>query len=122
MYWKSSYGYFWYQAPIETHALLIEVFDEVLKDGKSVDDLKTWLLKQKQPQDWRTAKATVEGCYALLLKGEDQLAESRPPEITLGKADPLTIVPGKSGAEGERVNAEAGTGYFKTSWTGKYLR
>jgi hypothetical protein len=119
MYWKTSYGYFWYQAPIETHALLVEVFDEVLNDQKSVDELKTWLLKQKQTQDWRTTKATVEACYALLLRGEDWLAESRPPEITLGKEHPLTIVPGKSGMDGERVNAEAGTGYFKTSWSGK---
>jgi uncharacterized protein YfaS (alpha-2-macroglobulin family) len=119
MYWKTSYGYFWYQAPIETHALLVEVFAEVLNDQKSVDELKTWLLKQKQTQDWQTTKATVEACYALLLRGEDWLAESRPPEITLGKEHPLTIVPGKSGLDGERVNAEAGTGYFKTSWTGK---
>lgn len=119
MYWKTSYGYFWYQAPIETHALLIEAFDEVLNDQKSVDELKTWLLKQKQTQDWRTTKATVEACYALLLRGEDWLAENQPPEITLGKKHPLTIVPGKSGVDGKRVNAEAGTGYFKTSWTGK---
>jgi len=119
MYWKTSYGYYWYQAPIETHALLIEVFAEVLNDQKSVDELKTWLLKQKQTQDWQTTKATVEACYALLLRGEDWLAESKPPEITLGKEHPLTIVPGKSGPDGERVNAEAGTGYFKTSWTGK---
>jgi hypothetical protein len=119
MYWKTSYGYYWYQAPIETHALLIEVFAEVLNDQKSVDELKTWLLKQKQTQDWQTTKATVEACYALLLRGEDWLAESQPPEITLGKEHPLTIVPGKSGMDGERINAEAGTGYFKTSWTGK---
>jgi uncharacterized protein YfaS (alpha-2-macroglobulin family) len=119
MYWKTSYGYYWYQAPIETHALLVEVFAEVLNDQKSVDELKTWLLKQKQTQDWQTTKATVEACYALLLRGEDWLAESKPPEITLGKEHPLTIVPGKSGMDGERINAEAGTGYFKTSWTGK---
>jgi uncharacterized protein YfaS (alpha-2-macroglobulin family) len=119
MYWKTSYGYYWYQAPIETHALLIEVFAEVLNDQKSVDELKTWLLKQKQTQDWQTTKATVEACYALLLRGEDWLAESQPPEITLGKDHPLTIVPGKSGMDGERINAEAGTGYFKTSWPGK---
>ncbi len=119
MYWKTSYGYYWYQAPIETHALLVEVFYEVMNDAKSVDELKTWLLKQKQTQDWRTTKATVEACYALLLRGEEWLKESQAPEITLGKDHPLVIVPGKTGGDGEQIKAEAGTGYFKTSWTGK---
>jgi uncharacterized protein YfaS (alpha-2-macroglobulin family) len=119
MYWKAGYGYYWYQAPIETHALLIEVFDEVTNDAKSVDELKTWLLKQKQTQDWQTTKATAEACYALLLKGEDWIAESKPPEITLGKEHPLTIIPGKTAVEGETTGVEAGTGYFKTAWTGK---
>lgn len=119
MYWKYSYGYYWYQMPIETHALLIEVFDEVLNDAKSVDELKTWLLKQKQTQDWRTTKATANACYALLLKGDQWLKESRAPEITIGKKNPITIIPGQRGANDEIINAEAGTGYFKTSWTGK---
>lgn len=119
MYWKQSYGYYWYQAPIETHSLLIEVFHEVLDDARSVDELKTWLLKQKQVQDWGTTKATANACYALLLRGEDWLEENRPPQITIGKVNPFTIVPGETGAGAgqEMVRAEAGTGYFKTSWS-----
>jgi hypothetical protein len=121
MYWRSQWGYYWYQAPIETQALLIEVFGEVLNDAKSVDEMKTWLLKQKQTQDWRTTKATAEACYALLLRGEDWLKESRPPEITIGKENPITIIPGETGpgaGSEDIIRAEAGTGYFKTSWTG----
>ena len=114
MYWKESYSYYWYRMPIETHALLIEMFDEVMNDQKSVDEMKTWLLKQKQTQDWRTTKATAEACYALLLKGTDWLAESEPPDITIGKAKPLVIEPRKM----DNVKVEAGTGYFKTSWSG----
>ena len=70
MYWKDNIGgYYWYQAPIETQALLIEAFDEVNKDETAVEDMKVWLLKQKQTTDWKTTKATAEACYALLLKG-----------------------------------------------------
>ena len=70
MYWKeNSGGWFWHQAPIETQALLIEAFSEISKDTKTVDDLKTWLLKNKQTNNWRTTKATAEACYALLLQG-----------------------------------------------------
>src|SRR4030095_15347855 len=48
MYWKeNSGGWFWHQAPIETQSLLIEAFSEISQDAKTVDDLKTWLLKNK---------------------------------------------------------------------------
>jgi hypothetical protein len=112
MYWKeNTWGYYWYQAPIETQSLLIEVFSEVAKDQKAVDDMKVWLLKNKQTQDWKTTKATVEACYALLLEGTDWLANTDMIDITLGT---LKIEPSKM----ENVKVEAGTGYFKTSWSG----
>ncbi|MEN8123295.1 MAG: alpha-2-macroglobulin family protein, partial [Bacteroidota bacterium] len=39
MYWKDNIGgYYWHQAPIETQALMIEVFDEVAQDQVSVND------------------------------------------------------------------------------------
>lgn len=112
MYWKdNSGGYYWWQAPIETQALLIEAFDEVTANQKDVDDMKVWLLKQKQTQDWRTTKATTEAIYALLLKGTDWLATEPNVEITVGdiKIDPENMPDQK---------AEAGTGYIKTSWSG----
>ena len=109
MYWKSDYGYYWYQAPIETQALMIEVYDEVANDQKSVEDMKAWLLKQKQTQDWRTTKATVEACYALLRRGSDALASSKLVEIKVGNE---TIHPTKR----PDSKVEAGTGYFKTAW------
>jgi hypothetical protein len=110
MYWKSNAGgYFWYQAPIETQALLIEAFDEVSNDQKAVEEMKIWLLKQKQTQDWKTTKATADACYALLLRGVDLLKSDELVEITLGNR---TIDPAKM----EDVKVEAGTGYFKVSW------
>jgi uncharacterized protein YfaS (alpha-2-macroglobulin family) len=109
MYWKNEHGYFWYQAPIETQALMIEVYDEVAADTKAVEDLKVWLLKQKQTQDWKTTKATTEACYALLRRGTDALASSRLVEITVG--DEKVDLAKRSDAA-----VEAGTGYFKTAW------
>jgi uncharacterized protein YfaS (alpha-2-macroglobulin family) len=114
MYWKYDRGYYWYQAPIETQALMIEVFDEVAKDQKSVDDLKVWLLKQKQTQDWKTTRATVEACYALLRRGSDFLASSQLVEIKVGDE---IVDPSKR----PDVKVEAGTGYFKTVWNGEEI-
>ena len=116
MYWKDNYaGYYWYQAPIETQALLIEAFDEAGNDKESVENMKVWLLKQKQTQDWKTTKATVEACYALLLKGIDFLENDKLAEITLGDKliDPFKI---------DDVKIEAGTGYFKTSWSADEIK
>lgn len=69
MYWKewNNHGWFWYQAPIESQAMMIEAFTEIDQKQNVIDDLKTWLLKQKQTQNWGTTKATAEACYALLL-------------------------------------------------------
>lgn len=112
MYWKDvEAGYYWYQAPIETQAMMIELFDVVGKDQKSVDDLKVWLLKQKQTQDWKTTKATVEAVYALLLRGADWLDSDQLVKVKLGNID---IDPKKL----DGVQVEAGTGYYKTSWAG----
>lgn len=115
MYWKYETGWFWYQAPIETQALMIEAFDDVAHDTTSVNEMKVWLLKQKQTQDWHTTKATVEACYALLLQGTDWLTNDEQVDITVGnqKVDPRKM---------PDVQVEAGTGYFKTSWTAQDIK
>ncbi|MDB5271034.1 MAG: hypothetical protein JWP58_4074 [Hymenobacter sp.] len=105
MYWKEVRGgYYWREAPTETQATLIEAFDEVRNDQKSVDEMKLWLLKQKQTHNWESTRATADACYALLLRGTDWLAPTQPLQITVG------------GQAIKPEAAQAGTGYFKTSW------
>jgi len=115
MYWKDNVaGYYWYQAPIETQALLIEAFDEVTNDQIAVEEMKVWLLKQKQTTDWKTTKATAEACYALLLRGTEILTNTEQVQIKVnGKA----IDPKAMGS-----SVEAGTGYFKTSWPAEQIK
>ncbi|NBC18837.1 MAG: hypothetical protein GVY18_16155, partial [Bacteroidetes bacterium] len=112
MYWKQDAGFYWWQAPIETQALLIEVFHEVAGDEDAVEAMKQWLLKQKQTQDWRTTKATAAAVYALLLRGTDLTAEEAEVVIHLGE---LTV------DSAEREDAEAGTGYFQAAWDGSVV-
>lgn len=110
MYWKENYtGYYWHESPIEMQALLIETFDEVAGDTKSVDELRTWLLKSKQTQNWGTTRATTEAIYALLLRGNDWLATESGVEITIGR----TRIDPKQDPD---MKTEAGTGYFKKTW------
>ncbi|MBF9236303.1 hypothetical protein I2I05_02735 [Hymenobacter sp. BT683] len=105
MYWKEVRGgYYWREAPTETQATLIEAYHEVKSDQKSVDEMKLWLLKQKQTQHWESTRATADACYALLLRGSDWLAPTQPLQVTVG------------GQSVKPEAAQAGTGYFKTSW------
>jgi Bacterial Alpha-2-macroglobulin MG10 domain/Alpha-2-macroglobulin family/MG2 domain len=119
MYWKdNTAGYYWHQAPVETQSLLIEAFAEINKDTKTVNDLKTWLLKQKQTQNWKTTKATAEACYALLLQGSDWLSNTPDVEIKLGDK----TISSSSSFGGGREEVQAGTGYFKQTIDGPFVK
>ena len=116
MYWKeNTASWYWYQAPIETQALLIEVFSEIENDVATVDELKIWLLKNKQTNSWKTTKETTEAVYALLLQGSDWLAVNETVDVTIGNQK---IEPSKL----ENVKIEAGTGYYKTSWNSTEIK
>ncbi|MCB2219612.1 MAG: hypothetical protein KQI35_04390 [Bacteroidetes bacterium] len=116
MYFRdNTYGYHWYEAPIETQALLIEAFDNIFTDQKAVEQMKVWLLKQKQTQAWKTSKATADAIYALLLRGSDWLSSDQLANIKVGDQ---TIDP----MQQEDTKVEAGTGYFKTSWSGGEIK
>ncbi|MFT4092277.1 MAG: alpha-2-macroglobulin family protein [Niabella sp.] len=113
MYYKdASRGWWWYQAPVERQALIIEAFEEINKDEKTADDLRTWLLKNKQTNNWESTKATAEACYALLLKGTQWLSVT--PDISLDLGG--TIVNNKE------EKTEEGTGYFKKTIEGSKVR
>lgn len=106
MFWRETeLSWWWYRAPIETQAVMIEAFAEVSNDVTAVEDCKVWLLKQKQTQDWKTTKATADAIYALLLQGENLLASDAIVEVALaGK----TIRPEKT---------EAGTGFYEQTFS-----
>lgn len=110
MYWiANKSGWYWYQAPIETQALLIEAFAEVTNDTKSVDAMKVWLLKNKQTKNWPTTKSTTEAIYALLMQGTDWLSVKDNTVIKLGDEKIMT----KKLSENQK---EAETGYIKLNW------
>jgi len=102
MFWRDTeLSWWWYRAPIETQAMMIEAFDEVAHDAQAVEDCKVWLLKQKQTQDWKTTKATADAIYGLLLRGTNLLSSDAVVEVALAGE---TIKPDK---------VEAGTGFYE---------
>jgi uncharacterized protein YfaS (alpha-2-macroglobulin family) len=102
MFWRDTeLSYWWYRAPIETQAMMIEAFDEVAQDATAVEDCKVWLLKQKQTQNWKTTKATADAIYGLLIRGNDLLKSDALVEVKLGN-NPI-----------KPENVEAGTGFYE---------
>lgn len=101
-FWRDTeLSFWWYHAPIETQALMIEAFDEVMNDTQAVEDCKVWLLKQKQTQNWKTTKSTADAVYSLLLRGDNLLKTDALVEMSLGG---MPIKPEK---------VEAGTGFYE---------
>jgi len=110
-YWRDTeLSFWWYRAPIETQAVMIEVFDEIAQDAATVEDCKVWLLKQKQTQDWKTTKATADAVYALLLKGAKLLASDKSVMVSLG------------GVEVKPEKVEAGTGFYEQRYEGSAVK
>ncbi|WP_041739953.1 alpha-2-macroglobulin family protein [Echinicola vietnamensis] len=118
-YWKANKpGWLWYKAPIETQAFLIRTFSEIpmerhttSEQTKLVNEMKVWLLKQKQTNHWSNTKASASAIQALLLAGSDWLSTTETVQVSVGhqKVSPKTD---------PSIQAEAGTGYFKKSWSG----
>ncbi len=106
MFWKYDRGYFWHQLPIETHTLLIEAFEEIDNDKALVDEMRIWLLKNKQTNHWKTTKGTAAAIYALLIRGNDWLGESKPVAVKLADQE----------VDLKELDLQAGTGYFKTNY------
>lgn len=112
MFWRDTEAqWWWYRAPIETQALMIEAFEEVLHDDAAVEECKVWLLKQKQTRDWKTTKATADAVYGLLLRGgTNVLASDQLVEVTIGQT---TIEP---------ADVEAGTGFYEQRFAGAAVK
>ncbi len=105
MYWNYQRGWFWYQHPIETQALMIELFSEMGR-GEEVDEMRIWLLKNKQTNRWKTTKATSAAVYGLLVNGSNWFDDNGLVEVSLANK--------KIAIDASQV--EVGTGYFKETW------
>ena len=109
MYWENNpSGWYWYQAPIETQAMLIEAFAEATpEDTKSVEEMKIWLLRNKQTESWGTTKSTTEAVYALLNYGKSWVDSEKGITMKLGN----TIL--DQNTQGAKTSE---AGFFKKSY------
>ncbi len=113
MYWQEIPAAFhWYQSPVEAASLILEAFQEISQDSKAVENIRIWLLRQKQTNSWKTTIATADACYGLLI-GNRRLTSPYPQvRITLGDS----IV------SEESRDAASGVSYFRKTIDGNFVK
>lgn len=105
MFWANNRAHvFMSQSAVSVHTFIMDAFRAGGAKADEMDNMKRWLLKQKQTQLWESSHATMDAVYALLSTGSDWFSsENRTAVIVADKR----IEPAKQ---------ELGTGYFKESW------
>jgi hypothetical protein len=106
MYWANNGAHlFMSQSAVSVHTFIMDAFLAGGPKPGEIDNMKRWLLKQKQTQLWESTHATMDAVYALLSSGSDWFTAKGETTVTLGS---LTVEPD---------SREEGTGYFKESWS-----
>lgn len=102
MYWPKKY--FSFESHIATHANIMAAFAEIDQNQEMIDQLRVWLLTQKQTTMWENSASTADAIYALLMRGSDWFEEGK--EVTLRFGN--TPVSTEGGV--------AGTGFIQRRW------
>ena len=110
-YWRDNAGgYYWYDAPIETQALIIRMLLSTGFRTQAVEAAR-WLLKQKQTTGWGSGPATAAAVTALMATGGN---------TWLGSDPDITIYVGKDAIKASTSHATAG--YTTQTWQGPISR
>ena len=111
MYWANNRAQvFMSQSAVSVHTFIMDAFRSAGAKADEMDQMKGWLLKQKQTQMWETTHATADAVYALLSTGSDWFTTEGKTTITVGK---IKVKP---------ESQELGSGYFKESWSRKEIK
>lgn len=110
MYWANNRAWvFMSSSAVTVHTFIMDAFREAGAETDEMDEMKRWLLKQKQTQLWESTHATMDAVYALLSTGSDWFASTGETVIRLGD-QPV------------EASKELGTGYVKQSWSGTEIQ
>lgn len=103
--------YAWGGLQMQVHVDVMEAFELIGGNNDTVEEMKLWLLKQKQTQQWDSPVATADAVYALLMKGTNLLDNQGDVRIVIANEVLETVTPSKT--------TVPGLGYIKRSFTQK---
>lgn len=92
--------YTWGMMPVPAHVVVMEALHEAGGNDALVEEMKLWLLKQKQTTSWDSPVATADAVYALLCQGSNLLESKGDVRITLGDKVLETFSPAKTTVPG----------------------
>ncbi|MBB4804890.1 uncharacterized protein YfaS (alpha-2-macroglobulin family) [Chryseobacterium defluvii] len=104
VYWKQNLNdWGWFSSKVVNHAGALEVFSKLKpNDQKFIEDMKIWLVTQKEVNSWGSSRSTSEVIFTILNSGKSW---------TSAESDKATIVWG-----GKELNPKTqATGYVKSA-------
>ena len=105
VYWKQNLNdWGWYSSKTVNHAGALEAFNKLTpNDANFIEEMKIWLITQKEVSSWDTSRSTAEVIYTILNSGKSW---------TGTESDKATIVWGGKSLENADTKA---TGYVKST-------
>lgn len=92
--------YSWRSYRIPTHVAAMEAIRAIHPDTALLDQMKRWLLKQKQVQCWETPVATADAVFAFIGTGTAASSKKATLHMTWGKERLTASTEGNAGATG----------------------
>ena len=114
VYWKQNLNdWGWYSSKVVNHAGALEAFSKLSpSDENFVEEMKIWLITQKEVSNWDTSRSTAEVIYTILNSGKSwTTAESDKAVIKWGGE----LLTASAPSPLERAGERSATGYFKKS-------
>ncbi len=70
-YWKQNLNNWgWYNSQLVNHAGALEAFEKIGNDEKFVEEMKIWLITQKEVSHWDSSRGTAEVIFTILNAGK----------------------------------------------------
>jgi 5-hydroxyisourate hydrolase-like protein (transthyretin family) len=119
MYWVENSGYYWYQNNIGSQAMIISFFKTMDAPEQMMDDMRLWLILNKESNAWETGVSTADAIYAIVSTGKDYLSSSKQPIVKVGNQKLVYT----STTQKDEIEVEwtPGLGQVKNKWTGESI-
>ena len=111
-YWKHD-GSWANRSAVDRQVLMIKTYQAMGADQAKLDELRTWLLVNKQANNWKSTSATTSAVYALLIDGESHQSE------WLTTSDDSKVIVGDQQIVSDA--SEAGGLYFRKDFSGSEI-
>ncbi|UBB90655.1 hypothetical protein J4771_04715 [Candidatus Kaistella beijingensis] len=108
VYWKQNLNdWGWYSSKTVNHAGALEAFNKLTpNDQNFIEEMKIWLVTQKEVNSWGTSRGTAEVIYTIMNSGKSW---------TSNESDKATILWGKPNPNFAQGREQSATGYYKKS-------